>query len=289
MKNSNIFEQDNSKKRKKDDIKGVRNIAKNSGYLHEWKEETRKKRMQKLKWWGIAAAFFVLAVSVTVFVNVLNLNEVKRQKVEFLAQITPVPTEVPLQSTPEPTEYSSEFGRALKMYQDVVGYLTIADTSIEFPIVQGEDNYFFENRNYDRTYSEIAATYMLAECDPITSRHLVIYGENSDLDGRFGDLKNFLEYDFFFTHEYITLELEDGAQLWQVFSVHLSSTTFDYKDVDFESNTEYLAYIKMFQTMSRFQRDIELNERDQVLTLVTDYHDLDLEEGYLLVHARRVN
>ena len=208
MKKNNIFEQDSRKRRKKDNIKGIRSIERNSGYLHQWKEESSQRKMQKLKWWGTAAAVFILVISITIFINVINLNEVKRQKQEFLAQITPVPTEEPVQTTPEPVEYSSKFGRALKMYKDVVAYLTIEDTNIDFPIVQGEDNYFFENRNYDRTYSEIAATYMLSECDPNTSRHLVIYGENSDLEGRLGNLTNFLDYDFFYTHEYITLELD---------------------------------------------------------------------------------
>ena len=290
MKNNSILEPIKNKKTKTKNLQSAEINIKDSGYLHEWKLETKKRRMKKLKWWGLAFAALTAAVLITVFINVVNLNEIKRQQDEFLAQITPVPTQESADENAGNTEleYSPEFEKALKMYPDAVGYLKIADTNIDFPIVQGEDNYFFENRNYDRTYSEVAATYMLSECDPDSSRHLIIYGENSEIEGRFGELNSFLDYDVFYTHEYITLELEDGAQIWQVFSVHLSSTSFNYKDVDFDSNTEYLAYIKMFQIMSRFEKDIDLTEKDQVVTLVTDYHDLDLEEGYLMVHARRV-
>ena len=289
MKNNSIFEPKQNKKKKLDKIKGVKNIAKNSGYLHEWREVLGKKRNKRLKGIALFGIALILTVSITVFINIQDLNQIRRERDQFLIQITPVPAETEVKTTAEPMEYSSEFERARKMYSDVVGYLVIPDTNIDFPIVQGEDDFFFENRNYDRTYSEIAATYMLTDCDIDTSRHIVIYGENSELEGRFGELNSFLDYDFFYNHEYITLELEDGAQVWQVFAVHLASTTFNYKDIDFEDNIEYLAYIKMFQTMSRFERDINLSEKDQIVTLVTDYHDLDLEAGYLLVHARRIN
>ena len=288
-RNKNIFEPGLERKRKKDNIKGIKNISKNSGYLHDWKEVRTERRSKRLKLLGIFAAMFIVSVSVTIFINTQNFRQIRQQQEQFLAEMTPAPTQMIEHATLEPIEYSDDFHRALKQYQDVIGYLTIADTGIDFPIVQGEDNYFFENRNYDRSYSEIAATYMLTECNPTTSRHLVIYGENEDIEDRFGDLNEFLDYEFFIAHEFITFELEDGARVWQVFSVHLSSVNFDYKDVYFESNTEYLAYIKMFRTMSRFDRSVGLTEKDQIVTLVTDYYDLDLAEGYLMIHARRIN
>lgn len=286
--NKSIFESD-SRKSKRKKIKGVNNLAHNSGYIHEWKEEKKKRRNIILKYAVIYGGGLFLVIAITIFINVQNINQIRREQEDFLASITPAPTQVVVTPTPEPVEHSREFDTALIMYEDTVGYLIIPGTNIDFPIVQGEDNYFFENRNYDRSYSSIAATYMLSECDPLSSRHLIIYGENEDIDDRFGELDLYLDYDFFMTNEYITLELEDGAKIWQVYSVHLANSNFDYKDIEFETNTEYLAYIKMFETMSRFDRDITLDEQDQIVTLVTDYHDLDLDEGYLMIHARRIN
>ena len=287
-KNHNIFYSENNDK-KNQDVKKLKNIAVDSGYLREWNAQTKSRRILKLKRLGLFLAVLAVTVSAVVLVNVQEIKKLERQRDEYLAQITQAPVPTIYKETPEPIEFSEEFESARKYYEDVVGYLKIADTNIDVPIVQGEDNYFFENRNYDRSYSDIAATYMLTECDLETSRHLIIYGENVDIDGRFGELNKFLEYDFFFSHEYITFEMEDGAQIWQVFSVHLANLNFDYKDIVFETNTEYLAYINMFKTMSRFDRNVQLTERDQVLTLVTDYRDLDLNEGYLMVHARRIN
>ena len=287
--NKSIFNSHKAEKKDKNDVKKIKSISYNSGYLHDWKQERNKKRNGILIKLAVFAAVFAVAVSVTIFINVHKLNKIKEERAEFLAQITPAPTQKIEKATEEPVEHSEELSRALVQYEDVIGYLKIEDTNIDFPIVQGEDNFFFENRNYDRSYSEIAATYLLAECDPSTSRHIIIYGENSELEGRLGDLNEYLDNDFFTNHEYIIFELENGKKLWQVFSVHLAGTSFDYKDVYFESNTEYLAYIKMFQTMSRFERNITLTEKDRVLTIVTDYQDLDLDEGYLMIHARLIN
>ncbi|MEX1377840.1 MAG: class B sortase [Eubacteriales bacterium] len=287
-KKHNIFYSENNDG-KKQNIKKIKNITVDSGYLHDWKEQRKSKRSIFVKRFGVFFAALTVTVLSVVFGNVQELKRIQRQREEYLAQITQAPVPTIQKETPEPADYSDEFEYALRQYQDVVGYLKIDDTNIDFPIVQGEDNYFYENRNYDRTYSDVAATYMLTECDPKITRHLIIYGENEDIDGRLGELEEFLDHTFFMNHEYITLELEEGSQIWQVFSVHLASLSFDYKDIVFETNTEYLAYINMFKTMSRFEREITLTERDQVLTLVTNYHDLDLQEGYLMVHAKRIN
>lgn len=289
MKNTNNIFENTTPSKKRSDIKDIKNIGRNSGYLHEWKEEQKKRRISAFKKIGLFGGILILTASITIFINYQNVKDIWAEQERILASITPAPTQRVERPTEEPVVYSQELTEAIRKYEDTVGYLKIADTNMDFPIVQGEDNFFYENRNYDRSYSEVAATYMLTECDAETSRHIVIYGENVDAAGRLGELNKYLDYDFFHTHEFITLELLDGAQVWQVFSVHLSSITFDYKDIEFESNTEYLAYIRMFQTMSQFKRDVNLTEEDQILTLVTDYHDLDLDEGYLMIHARRIN
>jgi sortase B len=290
MRNNNkdIFESDN-RKRKKLKIKGINNLAHNSGYMHDWSEEKKARRNRILKYAAVYGGLLAVTIGITIFVNMQDLNQAKRDREEFLANITPAPTQAVESASPEPVIYSREFDMALVMYPDTVGYLIIPGTDIDFPVVQGEDNYFFENRNYDRSYSNVAATYMLTECDPGSSRHIIIYGENVEIEDRFSQLESYLDYDFFAANEFITLELKDGAKTWQVFSVHLANINFDYKDIEFETNTEYLAYIKMFETMSRFDRGITLDEQDQIVTLVTDYHDLDLKEGFLIVHARRIN
>ena len=201
-KNSeNIFQED-SRKRKKLKVKGINNLAHNSGYIHDWNEQKKVRRNKILKYAVVYGGLLAATIVITIFINLQNLEQAKRDKQEFLASITPAPTQVVQSASPEPIDYSREFDTARIMYEDTVGYLIIPGTNIDFPIVQGEDNYFFENRNYDRSYSNVAATYMLAECNPEASRHIIIYGENVDIDDRFGELDAFLDHDFFINTEF---------------------------------------------------------------------------------------
>lgn len=273
--------------RKSKGINDFESIGRNSGYLHEWKKQRSKRFSKRLTKAVIFITVFAFAIIVSVYINMIKLRKIQYEQEIIVANHTPGPTEFIPQDTPEPYIYSEELTEALLDYADVIGYLKIADTGMDYPIVQGEDNYFFKNRNFDRSYSKVAATYMLSECDPNVTRHLTIYGENIDEDYHFGDLDEFLDGEFFYAHQYITLELLNGTSTWQVFSVHFATKSFNYNEVYFNSNTEYLAYIQMLESLSKYNTNVTLSEKDQVLTLTTDY--FDLEDGYLLVHAKLIN
>ncbi len=128
---------------------------------------------------------------------------------------------------------------------------------------------------------------MLTECDPGKTRHLVLNGPNEEDGTMFADLTEFLNEGFFYSHQYITFYTLDGKSNWQVFSVHFANENFNYEDAHFDDNVEYLAYINVFNTMSKFDTNVELTASDQVLTLATSYYSN--ENGYLLVHAKLVN
>lgn len=143
-KNSeNIFQED-SRKRKKLKVKGINNLAHNSGYIHDWKEQKKVRRNKILKYAAVYGGLLTATIAITIFINLQNLEQAKRDKQEFLASITPAPTQVVQSASPEPIDYSREFDTARIMYEDTVGYLIIPGTNIDFPIVQGEDNYFLK-------------------------------------------------------------------------------------------------------------------------------------------------
>ena len=69
--------------------------------------------------------------------------------------------------------------------------------------------------------------------------------------------------------------------------MHFVPKTFDFSDTTFNNAIEYLGYIEMLKISSLFDAYVELNEHDTILTLATNY--TQMEEGYLLIHAKRIS
>jgi sortase B len=98
---------------------------------------------------------------------------------------------------------------------DIVGWLMIPDTRINYPIVQASDNDFYLNHLSDRTPSDAGAIFLDYENDPaIAGWNNLIYGHNL-LDGSmFAALKSYSDPDFFDAHQ--TLLLATPAQNYRL-------------------------------------------------------------------------
>ena len=84
---------------------------------------------------------------------------------------------------------------------DVIGWLTIDDTNIDYPLVQGEDNKAYINQSVLGEFSISGAIFL----DSRNDRHFadalsVVYGHNMVGDVMFGGLHNFADPEYFAQH-----------------------------------------------------------------------------------------
>lgn len=66
-----------------------------------------------------------------------------------------------------------------KINNDIVGWLKIENTNINYPVMQtkGKPNYYL-NRNFYKEYSSLGTPYMAESCNIKTSDNLIFYGHN---------------------------------------------------------------------------------------------------------------
>src|SRR5690625_3407980 len=95
----------------------------------------------------------------------------------------------------------SGFDELLKQNEDVVGWITIADTQVDYPILHSSDNIEYLTENYYGDESRAGSIFMDFRND-ITSSDLntIIYGHRMKDGSMFQQLKKFLEQDFFVEH-----------------------------------------------------------------------------------------
>ena len=95
---------------------------------------------------------------------------------------------------------------------DVVGWVTIDGTNIDYPFVQGKDNQEYLNKNVLGESAVSGAVFLdTRNSRAMTDSYNLLYAHHMDNGAMFGDVDRFLDRGFFDLHRTGTLYTKDGA------------------------------------------------------------------------------
>jgi sortase B len=175
----------------------------------------------------------------------------------------------------------------LDVNSDLVGWVSVPGTVIDYPVVQADDNDFYLRRDIHKQAASGGAIFMDYRSDSKgQGRHTILYGHHMRNGTMFKELEKFKNAEFFEQNGYVRFDTLFAEIEWEVFSVYITDTTFPYIQVSFSSDEEYVDFLKRIQNKSIYQKDIELNAEDQILTLSTCTYEYD--DARFVVHARRI-
>ena len=128
---------------------------------------------------------------------------------------------------------------------DVCGWLTLDDTHIDYPVVQGADDLEYVNKAADGSFSLSGAVFLsAANRADLSDAYNLFYGHHMENDAMFGDLTHFSESQYFADHTTGTLYAEGAAYELQVFACVLTDA---YDTVIYTPSTDpaaLAAYIR---------------------------------------------
>lgn len=176
----------------------------------------------------------------------------------------------------------------LTINKDIIGYLKVNNTNINYPVVQAEDNIYYLKKNLNNEDDINGWVYMdYRNSDKILNDNTIIYGHNMYYSGvMFGTLHKVLYSNWYNNEDNLTIEFDTmyESMKWKIFSIYTIQKTSDYLQVSFETPEEKLAYIKMEKNRSIKNFNVEVTENDYLLTLSTCTGDNDR----LVVHAKLI-
>lgn len=111
----------------------------------------------------------------------------------------------------------------LNRNSDVIGWIQIPGTNIDYPVLKGETNKTYIRHDIDGKYLIAGCIFVDAgQTAPFVEPNTIIYGHNMKNDSMFSDL---LEYtkdpEFVKTHPYVYMYLPDGTvSEYQIVSAH---------------------------------------------------------------------
>jgi sortase B len=179
------------------------------------------------------------------------------------------------------------FRGLLALNPDIVGWLNIAGTSVDDPIVQAPDNEYYLYRNYKREASRAGSIFMdFRNVAGMPNMNTVMYGHRMKNGSMFGALKAYGDRDFFEKHRMFHYDTLYKSYDVDIFSVYYTTTDFNYIETAFSGDADYLSFLHSVQNRSMFKTGMMLSERDSILTLSTCDYTLDPVEGRLVIHGR---
>ena len=201
-----------------------------------------------------------------------------------------VPTpDVPNEPQQNQSIYVNNYDRLLAVNTDTVGWITVNNTKVDYPVVRSYNNDYYLTHNYYKKFTYNGWIFMDYRNNPkYLDKNTILYGHNRfDTGVMFGTLQNVLKKSWY-TNEnnlIITFNTLYEKISWKVFSIYTIDVTSDYLQNTFKDDQEYQDFIDMISNRSEIKFNTEVTVNDKILTLST-CHDQDKR---LVVHAVRMN
>ncbi len=195
--------------------------------------------------------------------------------------------------------FLASYEEAKETNPDVVGWISIPGTSINYPVARCDNNEYYLGRNVEKQKSRYGTIFMdFRNADPEQQRQIVLYGHNMKNGTMFHDLANYKQQDFFDQYRTINFIWDGTATVWEIYlatvipALDEYGSTIDYtrtrfpNDENFVGNmAEMIAYAKTMSP-SIVDDSVTISATDQVLTLSTCTYEYD--NSRFAVLARRV-
>lgn len=160
----------------------------------------------------------------------------------------------------------------VQVNSDVCGWLTIDDTHIDYPVVQGEDDMEYINQDVYGNFALSGSIFMDAEnASDFSDSYTLIYGHHMENGAMFGDVVEFVDPTYFDTHKTGTLYTKNGEvyeiTIFACIKTDAYDTTIYYPTFHEQGNIRSLLdYIKENAVT---YRNIDVRSTDSIIGLST--------------------
>lgn len=224
--------------------------------------------------------------------EIIKVNQKKTEEENPLDVIEPGDEDFTTTTTTTTTVYDIQYEKVFSTLQeinkDTVGWLTVNNTRIDYPVVQAKDNDYYLRHDYYQNKNRHGWIFMDYRNNPDElNENTIIYGHNLANQTMFGTLRYALNSYWYkkSANQIITFNTPNENMKFQIFSIYTIPTTNDYLDITFPTTDAYQSYIDLVKGRSIYDFNIEVTTGDKILTLSTCANGNDKR---LVIHAKLI-
>lgn len=163
-----------------------------------------------------------------------------------------------------------DFEKLSQTNEQIVAWLHIPDTTISYPVLQGDNNQGYLYTTYDGAYSSAGSIFVDYRIEgDFTEQNTIIYGHNMNSGTMFGTLKEYRDENYAAEHPYFFVLTEDGYLRYEICNVVVTHSESAVYDFDFTEENSLAEHMGMLDSISLYDIEVEQSENNKIVTLST--------------------
>ena len=165
-------------------------------------------------------------------------------------------------------------GKSFKELQalnpEVIAWLSVYGTNIDYPVTQGADNMKYVDTNAEGLYSLSGAIFLdYQNSKDFSDFNSILYGHHMEKEKMFGEIGSFSDANIFDSHRYGNLYF-DGENHGLEFFAFINADAYDRSVFTAAvEERDRKKYLKRLLTKARYKRAIDTTDPEHIVLLVT--------------------
>jgi len=153
---------------------------------------------------------------------------------------------------------------------DVIGWIYSPDTTINYPVVQGDDNAYYLKHLADGTENRNGCPFLDVQNRPdFTDDNSIIYGHHMQNGTMFAGISWYEDQSYYDEHPKMYLMTPSATYRIELFSGYITTMDSSAYMQNFGSIREHTDWLKDVSGRSDFRANLEISAYDRVITLST--------------------
>lgn len=168
-----------------------------------------------------------------------------------------------------------------KVNPDLVGWIDIPDTQIDYPVVQSTDNDKYLHTGFDGNENLSGSIFMDYECQPdFKGRNTILYGHNMHNGTMFKDILKFKDIDYLKEHQYFDIYTFSETIHLKIIGCYYDKANAMIRQTNFETDDEFQKFVRKVLEPCELVGDLEIPV-GRLYTLVTCSYEENDARTYL--------
>ena len=168
--------------------------------------------------------------------------------------------------------------KIINLNEDIIGWLIVDNTSINYPIVQGKNNEFYLNHDLDKNYNSAGWIFMDSE-NSLDDQNIIIYGHHRRDGSMFGSIDNLLNKN---KGGKIKLLINNKEINYNIFSIYKTEKEYNYREKNYNN---FNKKIEEFKKRSLIKYNVDIKSKNQIITLSTCDND---NKKRIVIHGIKI-
>lgn len=169
-----------------------------------------------------------------------------------------------------------DFPALVQINPNVVAWISSEASIIDYPVVQGDDNVYYLTHLFNGAENKLGCLFIdYRNSGDFSDKNTIIYGHNMKDGSMFSSLIGYLDQSYYDSHPVMQIYTPQGSYNLELFAGIVGDGDYEFVQLSFGEDSEFLSYIAGLKANSTFQSNVEVLSKDQIVTLSTCSYSFD--------------